>query len=58
MATIPTIQLFRNSLIKTGRQAAIDALEAQKASVPDGGLILARYSSDGKDNNGKTLRGI
>ena len=58
MATIPTIQLFRNSLIKTGRQAAIDALEAQKASVPDGGLILARYSSDGKDSNVKTLLGI
>ena len=58
MATIPTIQLFRNSIIKTGRQAAIDALEAQKASVPDGGLILARYSSDGKDNNVKTLLGI
>ena len=58
MATIPTIQLFRNSIIKTGRQAAIDALEAQKASVPDGGLILARYSSDGKDSNVKTLLGI
>ena len=58
MATIPTIQLFRNSIIKTGRQAAIDALEAQKASVADGGLILARYSSDGKDNNVKTLLGI
>ena len=58
MATIPTIQLFRNSIIKTGRQAAIDALEAQKASVPDGGLILARYSSDGKDSNVKTVLGI
>ena len=58
MATIPTIQLFRNSIIKTGRQAAIDALEAQKASVPDGGLILARYSIDGEDNNVKTLLGI
>ena len=58
MATIPTIQLFRNSLIKTGRQAAIDALEAQKASVPDGGLILARYSKDGTENGVKTLLGI
>ena len=56
--SIPTIQLFRNSIIKTGRQAAIDALEAQKASVPDGGLILARYSIDGEDNNVKTLLGI
>ena len=58
MATIPTIQLFRNSIIKTGRQAAIDALEAQKASVPDGGLILARYSDDGSENGVKTLLGI
>ena len=58
MATIPTIQLFRNSIIKTGRQAAIDALEAQKASVPDGGLILARYSQDGTENGVKTLLGI
>ena len=58
MATIPTIQLFRNSLIKTGRQAAIDALEAQKASVPDGGLILARYSINGGEDNVKTLLGI
>ena len=58
MATIPTIQLFRNSIIKTGRQAAIDALEAQKASVPDGGLILARYSKDGTENGVKTLLAI
>ena len=58
MATIPSVQLFRNSKIKTGRQAAIDALEAQKASVPDGGLILARYSEDGTDNGVKTLLGI
>ncbi len=56
--SIPTIQLFRNSIIKTGRQAAIDALEAQKASVADGGLILARYSEDGTDNGVKTLLGI
>ena len=58
MATIPSVQLFRNSIIKTGRQAAIDALEAQKASVADGGLILARYSEDGTDNGVKTLLGI
>ena len=58
MATIPSVQLFRNSKIKTGRQAAIDALEAQKASVADGGLILARYSEDGTDNGVKTLLGI
>ena len=58
MATIPSVQLFRNSKIKTGRQAAIDALEAQKASVPDGGLILARYSDDGSENGVKTLLGI
>ena len=58
MATIPTIQLFRNSIIKTGRQAAIDALEAQKPSVADGGLILARYSEDGSENGVKTLLGI
>lgn len=58
MGTIPSVQLFRNSIIKTGRQAAINALEAQKASVPDGGLILARYSDDGGENNVKTLLGI
>ena len=58
MATIPSVQLFRNSEIITGRQAAIDALEAQKASVPDGGLILARYSKDGTENGVKTLLGI
>lgn len=58
MATIPSVQLFRNSIIKTGRQAAIDALEAQKASVADGGLILARYSEDGTENGVKTLLGI
>ena len=58
MGTIPSVQLFRNSEIISGRQAAIDALKAQKASVPDGGLILARYSIDGEDNNVKTLLGI
>lgn len=58
MATIPSVQLFRNSNIITGRQAAIDALEAQKAKVADGGLILARYSEDGSENGVKTLLGI
>ena len=58
MATIPSVQLFRNSLIITGRTEAIKALDGQKASVPDGGLILARYSEDGTDNGVKTLLGI
>ena len=58
MGTIPSVQLFRNSIIKTGRQAAIDALDTQKAFVPDGGLILARYSKDGTENGVKTLLGI
>ena len=58
MATIPSVQLFRNSLIITGRTEAIKALDGQKASVPDGGLILARYSDDGTDNGVKTLLGI
>lgn len=58
MATIPSVQLFRNSRIITGRTAAAAALEAQKAFVADGGLILARYSIDGEDNNVKTLLGI
>ena len=58
MGTIPSVQLFRNSIIITGRQAAIDALDTQKAFVPDGGLILARYSKDGTENGVKTLLGI
>lgn len=55
MATIPRVQLFRNSNIISGRSAAIDTLERQKEYVPDGGLILATYSSD---NGVKTLLGI
>ena len=55
MATIPSVQLFRNSNIISGRSAAIDTLERQKEYVPDGGLILATYSSD---NGVKTLLGI
>ena len=55
MATIPSVQLFRNSNIISGRSAAIDTLERKKEYVPDGGLILATYSSD---NGVKTLLGI
>ena len=55
MATIPIVQLFRNSNIISGRSAAINTLERQKEYVPDGGLILATYSSD---NGVKTLLGI
>ena len=58
MSTIPSVQLFRNSEIISGRDAAITALETQKAFVADGGLILARYSSDGTETNVKTLLGI
>ena len=58
MATIPSVQLFRNSNIITGREAAITALETQMAKVADGGLILARYSEDGSENGVKTLLGI
>ena len=55
MATKPNVQLFRNSNIISGRSAAIDTLKRQKEYVPDGGLILATYSSD---NGVKTLLGI
>lgn len=58
MSTIPTIQLFRNSNLVTGRDAAVNALEGQKGNVPDGGLILARYSADGTENAVKTILGI
>ena len=58
MATIPSVQLFRNSNIISGREAAINALKTKMASVADGGLILARYSDDGTDNGVKTLLGI
>lgn len=58
MGTIPSVQLFRNSIIITGRTEAIKALDKQKASVADGGLILARYSEDGTENGVKTLLGI
>ncbi len=55
MATIPIIQLLRNNNIYSSRDAARSALEGQKNNVPDGGLILATYSSD---NGVKTLLGI
>ena len=55
MATIPIIQLLRNNNIYSTRDAARSALEGQKNNVPDGGLILATYSSD---NGVKTLLGI
>ena len=58
MATIPSVQLFRNSTIISGRTNAIAALEGQKALVADGGLILARYSKNGGEDNVKTLLGI
>ena len=58
MSTIPSVQLFRNSRIITGRTAAAAALENQKSFVADGGLILARYSDDGSENGVKTLLGI
>ena len=58
MSTIPSVQLFRNSRIITGRTAAAAALENQKSFVADGGLILARYSEDGTENGVKTLLGI
>lgn len=55
MATIPIIQLLRNNNIYSTRDAARSALELYKKDVPDGGLILATYSSD---NGVKTLLGI
>lgn len=58
MSTIPTIQLFRNNNILDGRAAAVGALEGQKANVPDGGLILARYSGGTTPNVIKTILGI
>ena len=55
MATIPIIQLLRNNNIYSTRADARSALELYKKDVPDGGLILATYSSD---NGVKTLLGI
>ena len=55
MATIPIIQLLRNNNIYSTRADARSALELYKKDVPDGGLILATYSSD---NAVKTLLGI
>lgn len=59
MATIPTIQLLRNSNIFSSRDAARRALDKQKGNVPDGGVILARYSGDtGEEKIIKTLAGF
>ena len=59
MATIPTIQLLRNNNIYSSRDAARSALEGQKNNVPDGGVILARYSgTTGEQMIIKTLAGF
>ena len=59
MATIPTIQLLRNNNIYSTRAEARSALELQKNNVPDGGVILARYSgTTGEEQIIKTLAGF
>ena len=59
MATIPTIQLLRNNNIYSTRAEARSALELQKNNVPDGGVILARYSgTTGEEKIIKTLAGF
>ena len=59
MATIPIIQLLRNNNIYSTRDAARSALEGQKNNVPDGGVILARYSgTTGEQMIIKTLAGF
>ena len=59
MATIPIIQLLRNNNIYSTRDAARSALEGQKNNVPDGGVILARYSgTTGEQKIIKTLAGF
>ena len=59
MATIPIIQLLRNNNIYSSRDAARSALEGQKNNVPDGGVILARYSgTTGEQMIIKTLAGF
>ena len=59
MATIPIIQLLRNNNIYSSRDAARSALEGQKGNVPDGGVILARYSgTTGEQMVIKTLAGF
>ena len=52
---VKNIQFLRNGNPAETRQLAIDALEAQKANVADGSIILARYGS-GADI--KTLAGL
>ena len=59
MSTIPTIQFLRNNNIYSSRDAARSALEGQKGNVPDGGVILARYSgTTGEQMIIKTLAGF
>ena len=59
MATIPTIQLLRNNNIYSSRADARSALELYKKDVPDGGVILARYSgTTGEEQIIKTLAGF
>ena len=59
MATIPIIQLLRNNNIYSTRADARSALEGQKNNVPDGGVILARYSgTTGEQMIIKTLAGF
>ena len=59
MATIPTIQLLRNNNIYSSRADARSALELYKKDVPDGGVILARYSgTTGEEKIIKTLAGF
>lgn len=52
---VKNIQFLRNEAVLGTRQLAIDALEAQKANVVDGSIILARY---GSETNIKTLAGL
>lgn len=59
MGTIPTIQLLRNNNIYSSRAEARSALELYKKDVPDGGVILARYSgTTGEEQIIKTLAGF
>ena len=59
MATIPIIQLLRNNNIYSTRADARSALELYKKDVPDGGVILARYSgTTGEQMIIKTLAGF
>lgn len=54
---VKNIQFLRNGTALGTRQLAINALEAQKANVADGSIILARYSGAAADDV-KTLAGL